>query len=99
MGVRPLIKRQRQGIVQYRGDPLAHSIQASAVGMPFQRFDAARNRVVVGDSALDRDEFQAERCNWIPFERCRPTVGVTVCIIIRELVTNPERPKRRRCSR
>jgi tRNA-specific 2-thiouridylase len=31
--------------------------------------DAARNRVVVGDeSALDRDEFRVERCNWIPFE-------------------------------
>jgi tRNA-specific 2-thiouridylase len=32
--------------------------------------DAARNRVVVGDeSALDRDEFRVERCNWIPFEQ------------------------------
>ena len=31
--------------------------------------DAARNRVVVGDdSALDRGEFIAQRCNWIPFE-------------------------------
>jgi tRNA-specific 2-thiouridylase len=31
--------------------------------------DAARNRVVVGDdSALDRDEFHVERCNWIPFD-------------------------------
>src|ERR1700734_3612462 len=31
--------------------------------------DAARNRVVVGDdSALDRDRFEVERCNWIPFE-------------------------------
>jgi len=31
--------------------------------------DAARNRVVVGeDSALERDSFKVERCNWIPFE-------------------------------
>jgi tRNA-specific 2-thiouridylase len=30
--------------------------------------DASQNRVVVGDeSALDRDEFNVERCNWIPF--------------------------------
>jgi tRNA-uridine 2-sulfurtransferase len=32
--------------------------------------DAERNRVVVGDeSALDRDEFVVERCNWIPFDQ------------------------------
>jgi tRNA-specific 2-thiouridylase len=31
--------------------------------------DVENNRVVVGDdSALDRDEFTVERCNWIPFE-------------------------------
>jgi tRNA-specific 2-thiouridylase len=31
--------------------------------------DAANNRVVVGDdSALDRDEFTVERCNWIPYD-------------------------------
>src|SRR5262245_2310405 len=31
--------------------------------------DAANNRVVVGDdAALERDEFQVERCNWIPFD-------------------------------
>ena len=31
--------------------------------------DAAANRVVVGDeSALDRDEFTVDRCNWIMFE-------------------------------
>jgi len=30
--------------------------------------DAARNRVVVGDdSALERERFEVERCNWIPF--------------------------------
>jgi len=31
--------------------------------------DAATNRVIVGDdSALARDEFIADRCNWIPFD-------------------------------
>jgi tRNA-specific 2-thiouridylase len=31
--------------------------------------DAARNRVVVGDdSALDRGQFEVERCNWISFD-------------------------------
>ncbi len=31
--------------------------------------DAVNNRVIVGDdSALDRDEFVVERCNWIPFD-------------------------------
>jgi len=31
--------------------------------------DAAANRVIVGDdSALARDEFEVERCNWIAFE-------------------------------
>jgi tRNA-specific 2-thiouridylase len=31
--------------------------------------DAVNNRVVVGDeSALDRDAFIVERCNWIPFD-------------------------------
>jgi len=32
--------------------------------------DPATNRVMVGDeSALERDEFTAERCNWHPFEQ------------------------------
>jgi tRNA-uridine 2-sulfurtransferase len=31
--------------------------------------DSVNNRVVVGDdSALDRDTFSVERCNWIPFD-------------------------------
>jgi tRNA-specific 2-thiouridylase len=31
--------------------------------------DSVNHRVVVGDdSALDRDEFTVERCNWIPFD-------------------------------
>jgi len=43
--------------------------------------DAANNRVVVGDeSALDRDEFAVERCNWIPFETPPESMEVTAKI-------------------
>jgi tRNA-specific 2-thiouridylase len=43
--------------------------------------DAETNRVVVGDeSALDRDEFVAERCNWHPFEKLVGPVEVTAKI-------------------
>jgi tRNA-uridine 2-sulfurtransferase len=43
--------------------------------------DAARNRVVVGDdSALDRDEFSVERCNWIPFDAPPAEMEVTAKI-------------------
>ena len=43
--------------------------------------DAANNRVVVGDeSALDRDEFAVERCNWIPFETPPELMEVTAKI-------------------
>src|ERR1043166_1601292 len=43
--------------------------------------DAEKNRVIVGDdTALDRDEFIADRCNWIPFETPPATLTVTVKI-------------------
>jgi tRNA-uridine 2-sulfurtransferase len=43
--------------------------------------DAENNRVVVGDeSALDRDEFVTERCNWIPFEQPPERLNVTAKI-------------------
>jgi tRNA-specific 2-thiouridylase len=43
--------------------------------------DAENNRVVVGDeSALDRDEFIAERCNWHPFDRLEAPIEVTAKI-------------------
>ena len=43
--------------------------------------DAENNRVVVGDdSALDRDEFTAERCNWHPFATLTTPVEVTAKI-------------------
>jgi tRNA-specific 2-thiouridylase len=43
--------------------------------------DAENNRVVVGgDSALDRDEFIADRCNWHPFEKLTGPIEVTAKI-------------------
>ncbi len=43
--------------------------------------DAARNRVIVGDDAvLVRDEFVAERCNWIAFDTPPATFEATVKI-------------------
>ena len=43
--------------------------------------DAENNRVVVGDdSALDRDEFVADRCNWHPFAQLTAPIEVTAKI-------------------
>jgi tRNA-specific 2-thiouridylase len=43
--------------------------------------DAENNRVVVGDdSALDRDEFIADRCNWHPFDKLTKPIEVTAKI-------------------
>ena len=43
--------------------------------------DAVNNRVVVGDeSALDRDQFFVERCNWIPYETPSESLEVTAKI-------------------
>jgi tRNA-specific 2-thiouridylase len=43
--------------------------------------DKENNRVVVGDeSALDRDEFTATNCNWIPFDRLTEPIEVTTKI-------------------
>jgi tRNA-specific 2-thiouridylase len=43
--------------------------------------DAENNRVMVGDeSALDRDEFIADRCNWHPFEKLTEPIEVTAKI-------------------
>jgi tRNA-specific 2-thiouridylase len=43
--------------------------------------DAEKNRVVVGDdSALDCDEFVAQRCNWIPFDTPPESFEATVKI-------------------
>ncbi len=43
--------------------------------------DAENNRVVVGDdSALERDEFVTDRCNWIPFDSPPGEMQATVKI-------------------
>ncbi len=43
--------------------------------------DAENNRVVVGDeSALDRDEFTASRCNWHPFDQLMEPIEVSAKI-------------------
>jgi tRNA-specific 2-thiouridylase len=43
--------------------------------------DAAANRVIVGDdSALERDSFLVERCNWIPFDAPAEPFQATVKI-------------------
>jgi len=43
--------------------------------------DAKNNRVIVGDeSALECDEFNVERCNWIPFDTPHDTLEVTAKI-------------------
>jgi tRNA-specific 2-thiouridylase len=43
--------------------------------------DVENNRVVVGDeSALDRDEFVADRCNWHPFDKLDGPIEVTAKI-------------------
>ncbi len=43
--------------------------------------DPEKNRVIVGDdTALDRDEFSADRCNWIAFDPAPETFEATVKI-------------------
>lgn len=43
--------------------------------------DAENNRVVVGDgAALDRDQFIAANCNWIPYDRLAEPIEVTAKI-------------------
>jgi tRNA-specific 2-thiouridylase len=43
--------------------------------------DAALNRLIVGDaSALEREEFNVERCNWIPFDAPPEEMQVTAKI-------------------
>jgi tRNA-specific 2-thiouridylase len=43
--------------------------------------DAENNRVVVGDeTALDRNEFTVDRCNWIPFDNLTEPIEVTAKI-------------------
>jgi len=78
-----LVRKHRGEIVNRRGEVLGehdgiefYTIgQRRGLGISSPKpiyviaLDAAQNRVVVGDgSALARDEFVAERCNWIAFD-------------------------------
>jgi len=78
-----LVLKHRGEIVDFHGQVLGHHDgiefytigQRKGLGITTARpvyvieLDAANNRVIVGDdSALDRDEFTVDRCNWIPFE-------------------------------
>ena len=78
-----LVRKHRGEIVNLHGQVLGqhdgiefYTIgQRKGLGLSSPRplyvveLDAANNRVVVGDeSALDRDEFLVERCNWIPYD-------------------------------
>ena len=90
-----LAQKHRGEIVDLRGRVLGHHDgiefytigQRKGLGITTARpvyvieLDAANNRVVVGDdSALDRDEFTVERCNWIPFDTPPETIEATVKI-------------------
>jgi len=90
-----LAQKHRGEIVDLHGRVLGHHDgiefytigQRKGLGITTARpvyvieLDAANNRVRVGDdSALDRDEFTVERCNWIPFDKLTEPVEVTAKI-------------------
>ena len=90
-----LVQRHRGDIVNLHGHVLGqhdgiefYTIgQRKGLGLSLPRplyvieLDAANNRVVVGDeTALDRDTFEVERCNWIPFDHPPESQEVTAKI-------------------
>jgi tRNA-specific 2-thiouridylase len=90
-----LVQKHRGEIVDLHGRVLGHheGIEFYTIGqrrglgltsptpLYVVELDASRNRVVVGDeSALDRDEFFVERCNWIPFDTPPEVLEVTAKI-------------------
>jgi len=90
-----LAQKHRGEIVDLHGRVLGHHDgiefytigQRKGLGITTARpvyvieLDAANNRVVVGDdSALDRDEFTVDGCNWIPFDHLTEPVEVTAKI-------------------
>jgi tRNA-specific 2-thiouridylase len=90
-----LVQKQRGEIVDLHGHVLGqhHGIafytigQRKGLGITTSKpvyvveLDAENNRVVVGDdSALDRDEFTADRCNWHPFDKLTEPIQVTAKI-------------------
>jgi tRNA-specific 2-thiouridylase len=90
-----LVEKHRGEIVNLSGQVLGHHDgiefytigQRKGLGISSPKplyvieLDTANNRVVVGDdSALDRDEFVADRCNWISFDTPPETFKATVKI-------------------
>ena len=90
-----LVQQHRGDIVDLQGQVLGrhdgiefYTIgQRKGLGISSNRplyvveLEPATNRVVVGDeSALERDEFTADRCNWIPFDGPPETLEATVKI-------------------
>ena len=90
-----LVQKQRGDIVDLHGNVLGkhdgiafYTIgQRKGLGITTSKpvyvveLDVETNRVVVGDdSALDRDEFIADRCNWHPFEKLTGPIEVTAKI-------------------
>ena len=90
-----LVRKHQGEIVNLHGQVLGHHDgiefytigQRKGLGISSTKphyvvdLDAPRNRVVVGDeSTLERDEFDIERCNWIPFETPPSSFEVTAKI-------------------
>jgi tRNA-specific 2-thiouridylase len=90
-----LVQKARGEIVDVRGQVLGHHDgiafytigQRKGLGISSPQplyvieLDAENNRVVVGDdSALDRDEFTVQNCNWIPWETPPTSLEVTAKI-------------------
>jgi tRNA-specific 2-thiouridylase len=90
-----LAEKHRGEIVNLQGQILGHHDgiefytigQRKGLGLTSPKplyvieLDAEKNRVVVGDdTALDKDEFSVERCNWIPFEQPPETIRATAKI-------------------
>ncbi len=91
-----LVAKHRGEIVDLTGKVLGHHDgiefytigQRKGLGLSAAKplyvieLDAAANRVIVGDdSALERDEFVADRCNWIAFDS--PPQGFEATVKIR----------------
>ena len=90
-----LVQKHRGEIVDMRGQVLGHhdGIEFYTIGQRrglgittpepvyVVELDVANNRVIVGDgSALERDEFVATNCNWIPFDALAAPIEVTAKI-------------------
>ena len=90
-----LAQKHRGEIVNLQGQVLGHHDgvefytigQRKGLGISSPRplyvieLDVINNRVIVGDdTALDRDEFTVDRCNWIPFDDPPSTLEVAVKI-------------------